>query len=135
LKHVRISELGKDDAALQQQGLSLQKDPLFVSVVDGCETLKALVYKVQIILRPLQAAKASLCAHRSMYVHALTCMHVLKNHHLCNLDLYAITSHVSCILALGISVTQGYGLVSTPGRSIPRWVVRAGCGSNLAHWA
>eukprot|EP00879_Flechtneria_rotunda_P014332 GHRR01014972.1.p1 GENE.GHRR01014972.1~~GHRR01014972.1.p1 ORF type:complete len:220 (+),score=40.04 GHRR01014972.1:43-702(+) len=38
-------ELGKDEQDLQQGGLSLKRNPLLASIIDGCETLKALVTK------------------------------------------------------------------------------------------
>ena len=41
-------ELGKDEKELAQGGLSLRKNPLLVTILDGCETLKALTTKNQI---------------------------------------------------------------------------------------
>lgn len=50
-------ELGKDEKDLQQGGLSLKKNPLLVSIIDGCETLKALVAKNQITPDVIASAK------------------------------------------------------------------------------
>lgn len=41
-------ELGKDEKDFAQGGLSLNKNPLLVSIIDGCETLKALLAKSKI---------------------------------------------------------------------------------------
>lgn len=41
-----------------QGGLSLKKNPLLVSIIDGCETLKALVEKQQLKGEDVAAAKA-----------------------------------------------------------------------------
>eukprot|EP00878_Enallax_costatus_P042921 GHUV01050437.1.p1 GENE.GHUV01050437.1~~GHUV01050437.1.p1 ORF type:complete len:147 (+),score=23.90 GHUV01050437.1:387-827(+) len=41
-------ELGRDEKDFEQGGLSLQKNPLLVSIIDGCETLKALLSKNKI---------------------------------------------------------------------------------------
>lgn len=35
-------ESGREEAELQAGGLSLKSNPLVVSIMDGCETLKAL---------------------------------------------------------------------------------------------
>ncbi|WIA23358.1 hypothetical protein OEZ85_000121 [Tetradesmus obliquus] len=50
-------ELGKDPKELQQGDLSLQKNPLLVSIIDGCETLKALVAKTKITADHIASAK------------------------------------------------------------------------------
>lgn len=51
-------ELGRDEKDLQAGGLSLKKNPLLVSIIDGCETLKALNAKKQITGELVAAAKA-----------------------------------------------------------------------------
>jgi hypothetical protein len=51
-------ELGRDERELEQGGLSLRKNPLLVSIVDGCETLKALVEKQQLKPEDVAGAKA-----------------------------------------------------------------------------
>lgn len=51
-------ELGRDEKELQAGGLSLRKNPLLVSIIDGCETLKALSTKKQLTPDLVQAAKA-----------------------------------------------------------------------------
>jgi hypothetical protein len=50
-------ELGKDPKELQEGDLSLQKNPLLVSIIDGCETLKALVAKTKITAEHIASAK------------------------------------------------------------------------------
>ncbi|KAF6255013.1 hypothetical protein COO60DRAFT_257962 [Scenedesmus sp. NREL 46B-D3] len=50
-------ELGKDPKELQAGDLSLQKNPLLVSIIDGCETLKALVGKTKITSDHISSAK------------------------------------------------------------------------------
>jgi hypothetical protein len=50
-------ELGKDEKELEQGGLSLKKNPLVVSIIDGCETLKSLVAKNQITPEAVASAK------------------------------------------------------------------------------
>ena len=51
-------ELGRDEKELGQGGLSLKKNPLLVSVIDGCETLKALIEKQQLKPEDVAGAKA-----------------------------------------------------------------------------
>jgi hypothetical protein len=51
-------ELGRDERELEQGGLSLRKNPLLVSIIDGCETLKALVEKQQLKPEDVAGAKA-----------------------------------------------------------------------------
>jgi hypothetical protein len=50
-------ELGKDPKELQAGELSLQKKPLLFSILDGCETLKALVAKTKITSDHIASAK------------------------------------------------------------------------------
>ena len=50
-------ELGKDEKELAQGGLSLRKNPLLVTILDGCETLKALVAKNQVTAELVAGAK------------------------------------------------------------------------------
>jgi hypothetical protein len=50
-------ELGKDPKELQAGDLSLQKNPLLVSIIDGCETLKALVAKTKVTSDHIASAK------------------------------------------------------------------------------
>ncbi|KAI8469059.1 MAG: hypothetical protein J3K34DRAFT_290086 [Monoraphidium minutum] len=51
-------ELGRDEKELSQGGLSLKKNPLLVSIIDGCETLKALVEKQQLKAEDIAPARA-----------------------------------------------------------------------------
>lgn len=50
-------ELGKDPKELEKGALSLQKNPLLVSIVDGCETLKALIAKNKITPEHIASCK------------------------------------------------------------------------------
>jgi hypothetical protein len=50
-------ESGKDEADLQNGGLSLKRNPLVVSIIDGCETLKNLSVKNHITADMIAAAK------------------------------------------------------------------------------
>ena len=51
-------EMGRDEKDLQGGGLSLKKNPLLVSIVDGCETLKGLAQKNQLTAELVSGAKA-----------------------------------------------------------------------------
>jgi hypothetical protein len=50
-------ESGKDQIELQNGGLSLKRNPLVVSIIDGCETLKALAVKNKITAELISNAK------------------------------------------------------------------------------
>jgi topoisomerase IA-like protein len=50
-------EMGRE-AELDKGGLSLRKNPLLVSIIDGCETLKALVEKQQLKPEDIAGARA-----------------------------------------------------------------------------
>jgi len=50
-------ESGKDESELQNGGLSLKRNPLVVSIIDGCETLKSLISKSKITPDLIAAAK------------------------------------------------------------------------------
>jgi hypothetical protein len=50
-------ESGKDEIELQNGGLSLKRNPLVVSIIDGCETLKALAVKNKITAELISNAK------------------------------------------------------------------------------
>lgn len=49
-------ELGKDERTIKAN-LSLNKNPLLVSIIDGCETLKALVDKSKITPEHISTCK------------------------------------------------------------------------------
>jgi hypothetical protein len=51
-------ELGREEGELTKGGLSLRKNPLLVSIIDGCETLKALVEKQQLKPEDIAGARA-----------------------------------------------------------------------------
>lgn len=51
-------ELGRDEREVEAGGLSLKKNPLLVSIIDGCETLKALIDKAQLKPDDVAGAKA-----------------------------------------------------------------------------
>lgn len=65
-------ESGKDESELQNGGLSLKRNPLVVSILDGCETLKALVCKNKITAEQIAAAKG-LILMRTDKVRAAVC--------------------------------------------------------------
>jgi hypothetical protein len=97
-------ELGKDDTAMQQQGLSLQKNPLFVSIVDGCETLKALVEKGKITPEIIAGCKGLILMRTDkVFMHAFSAAMLNR---ICCQQSYCVLQ-----IGFGISVTQGYGLV------------------------
>jgi hypothetical protein len=50
-------ELGRDEKELEQGGLSLKKNPIVVSIIDGCNTLKGLVEKKQLTPELVASAK------------------------------------------------------------------------------
>lgn len=50
-------ESGKDESELQSGGLSLKRNPLVVSIIDGCETLKSLAVKNKITPELISGAK------------------------------------------------------------------------------
>lgn len=51
-------ELGRGEEELERGGLSLRKNPLLVSIIDGVETLKALLEKGQLKPEDVAGAKA-----------------------------------------------------------------------------
>jgi hypothetical protein len=50
-------ESGKDESEMQNGGLSLKRNPMVVSIIDGCETLKALAVKNKISSEMMSSAK------------------------------------------------------------------------------
>jgi hypothetical protein len=50
-------ESGKDESEMQNGGLSLKRNPMVVSIIDGCETLKALAVKSKISSEMITSAK------------------------------------------------------------------------------
>lgn len=49
-------ESGKDESEMQNGGLSLKRNPMVVSIIDGCETLKALAVKNRISSEMISSA-------------------------------------------------------------------------------
>jgi len=113
-------ELGRDEKELNQGGLSLKKNPLLVSIIDGCETLKALIEKQQLKPEDIASAKALIIlrtdkvrraggqtpvSRRGVLLHLLLAgaqfAHILP--------LYPATPLEQ--IGFAISVTQGYGLI------------------------
>lgn len=107
-------ESGKDEADLQNGGLLLKRNPLVVSIIDGCETLKALAVKNKITAEMISGAKGlilmrtdKVSAFARLAAPAAVAGAVLT------------VSTVLLQIGFGISVTQGYGLVVTRQPSSP----------------
>jgi hypothetical protein len=101
-------ESGKDESELQSGGLSLKRNPLVVSIIDGCETLKALSVKNKITPELLTNAKGLILMRTDKvrpHGHPSSCQQ--------HSDAVLLTSAVLLQIGFGISVTQGYGLVVT----------------------
>lgn len=126
-------ELGKDEKELNAGGLSLKKNPLLVSIIDGCETLKALVEKQQLKAEDIAGAKALImmrtdkvrrlwvpCGHvgKQLMVNKSCCCRCLQAADAGSRPLMQAIWLTSFLvhglqIGFGISVTQGYGLVIT----------------------
>lgn len=150
-------ELGRDEAELQAGGLSLKKNPLLVSIVDGCETLKALVMKAK--LRPedvagckglilmrtdkVRAAEEAVAwcsrqAHRrragrrTAAAAAVPLAAAARRSPLPERDATALTCCCWLQIGFGISVTQGYGLILTRLPNTPSGWCAAGARARCA---
>ncbi len=118
-------ELGRDEKELTQGGLSLRKNPLLVSIIDGCETLKALVEKQQLKPEDVASAKAliMLRTDKARLPHSCPLLRwrgqrLVLLRSCCGCLRSLLSSAPPTNLALldtqigfGISVTQGYGLI------------------------
>lgn len=82
-------ELGREEVEIEKGGLSLKKNPLMMSIIDGCETLKTLVEKKEITAELVRDSKGFLMMRTDK-------------------------------IGLGISVTQGYGVVLIRQPSAPQ---------------
>jgi len=123
-------ELGKDDTAMQQQGLSLQKNPLFVSIVDGCETLKALVEKGKITPEIIAGCKGLILMRTDkVFMHAFCATMLNRTCDWLPAKLLFPADWLWYLrdpgLWLGVAAPAQFFF----------WLVRSFCCSNLGRWA
>lgn len=113
-------ESGKDESELQNGGLSLKRNPLVVSIIDGCDTLKALAVKSKITAEMISGAKGFILMRtdKVMNCSSRQTSQILASAWDMGGGLLTLLM-LSMQIGFGISVTQGYGLVVTRQHSTP----------------